>query len=532
MQGKNRTRPGWQPAFWRLPEAGRLLALMFVAGLVVSAPAQGPFQRQAHLSILNLRVLSQSADGAEVVFRVDYNYDTFGAPPAQLTAVVESRDKQQVSKQFESKPAMVDMGRSFAQLKVRLREDAADTANPLVTDKVIIWASNTWNKSVISVVSFPRSITWSPKGNESFAARSSISTKRDIAATVPAAGIDGPPAQTGAIASALLESIPAAPVVPLKEAEELSGDDRDVIATLAAATTPAKRAAWQERLTLGPGDVMTLSIFGQPELTKTEVFVGPDGRISYLEAQDVKAAGLTIDDLRRKLDEELAKYRRAPSTIITPVTFRSKKYFVLGKVTQKGVFQLDRPTTVIEAVARARGLETSLRDRTLVESADLSRSFLARQGKRVAVDFEKLFQAGDLAQNVSLEPDDYLYFPAGDAKEVYVLGEVRMPGPLGFDAELAAVNAIASRGGFTERAWRSKILVVRGSLNRPEAFVVDATAVLSARAADFKLQPKDIIYVSNRPWIKAEELLEAAASAFVQSVVVTWTGGNIGPIIK
>jgi hypothetical protein len=62
--------------------------------------------------------------------------------------------------------------------------------------------------------------------------------------------------------------------------------------------------------------------------------------------------------------------------------------------------------------------------------------------------------------------------------------------------------------------------------------VVDASAVLSAGATDFRLEPRDIVYVHYRPWIKAEELLDLAASAFVQAAVITWTGGNIGPLIR
>ena len=158
----------------------------------------------------------------------------------------------------------------------------------------------------------------------------------------------------------------------------------------------------------------------------------------------------------------------------------------------------------------------------------MQHSFLARQGKRVPVDLEKLFQ-GDLSQNAALEPDDYLFFPPTSHGEVYVLGEVRIPGAIGFGGDLTAIGAITARGGFTDRAWKKKVLVVRGSLNRPEKFVVDTAAVLSASAPDFRLQPKDIVYVSQRPWIKAEELLDAAASAFVQAAVIIWTGQNINP---
>jgi protein involved in polysaccharide export with SLBB domain len=307
---------------------------------------------------------------------------------------------------------------------------------------------------------------------------------------------------------------------------------QDAIQPSFSVATPRKRAPWQERLTLGPGDVLNFSLFGQKELTRVEVVIGPDGLVSYLQARDVRAAGLTIDELRAKFDEALASYYRAPRTIITPAAFRSKKYFILGSVAQKGVFTLERPMTIIEAIARARGLETGLQYRNIVELADLQRTFLVRRGERMPVDFEKLFLQGDLSQNVPLEPDDYLFFPPAELKEVYVVGEVRTPGAVPYAANTSMLGAISSQGGFTDRAWKKRILVIRGSLNQPETFVVDSTDVLNARGADFKLQPRDIIYVHYRPWIKAEELLDLAATAFVQAAVITWTGGNVGPLIR
>ncbi|MBW8864151.1 MAG: polysaccharide biosynthesis/export family protein, partial [Verrucomicrobia bacterium] len=63
-------------------------------------------------------------------------------------------------------------------------------------------------------------------------------------------------------------------------------------------TSPAQRAGWQQHLTLGAGDVLDFAIYGEPTLTQTGVPIGPDGRVSFLEAQDVQAAGLTVDELR------------------------------------------------------------------------------------------------------------------------------------------------------------------------------------------------------------------------------------------
>jgi len=283
--------------------------------------------------------------------------------------------------------------------------------------------------------------------------------------------------------------------------------------------SPSQRAAWQQRLTLGPGDVVTIGLWGEPAMTRTEVAIGPDGRISFAEAQDVMASGLTVDELRLKMNEELGKHRRSPEAMITPVAFKSKKYYVLGRVMTKGVYVLDRPTTVLEAVVRAHGFETGLVDRNIVGVADFSRSFHMRQGKRFPLNFENLFQNGDLSQNLSIEPGDYLYFPGTNVKEVYVLGEVRLPGPTPCTPNMTLMAAISGRAGYTDRAYKGKVLVVRGSLNNPEKFVVDTKDILAGKTPDFRLQPKDIVFVNSRPFILAEELADRAITAFLQSIV-------------
>lgn len=299
-----------------------------------------------------------------------------------------------------------------------------------------------------------------------------------------------------------------------------------------AANQKRKRAAWQQRLTFGPGDTMDIHFYGNPALSRTNLVVGPDGRVSYLQAQNLVATGLTVEELRKKLDEELSKYYTAPRTIVLPVSFTSKKYYMLGKVNAKGAYVLDRPLTIVEAVARAKGLESGLYQRSSVEMADLGHSFIVRNGEKLPVDFRKLFYEGDLSQNVSLEPDDYIYFASAAANNIYVLGEVMNPGPIGFVPDATVLTAITDRGGYSDKAYKKKILVVRGSLNEPETFVVDSEGILQAREPDFKLQPRDIVYVGRRPWAKAEELLDEAASSFIQGAVTTWAGVNVGPIIK
>lgn len=299
-----------------------------------------------------------------------------------------------------------------------------------------------------------------------------------------------------------------------------------------AGSNARTRAGWQTRYTLGPNDVVSFAFYGHPELTRPGVLIGPDGRVSYLQAQGVMADGLTMDELREAVTAEMAKFYRKPRIVVTPGEFRSKKFYVLGKVVNKGAYTLERPLTIIEAVAQAGGLETGIFQLNTVELADLPRGFLIRNQQRVPVNFERLFRYGDLSQNILIEPDDYLYFPSSIANEIYVLGSVKSPGAQGLTMDATVLSAVTLAGGFTERAYQKRVLVVRGGLENPQRFMVNMADILAGKASDFRLEPRDIVYICDRPWARVEDLADMAATAFITTMVTVWTGGSVGPFIK
>lgn len=288
----------------------------------------------------------------------------------------------------------------------------------------------------------------------------------------------------------------------------------------------------QTSLPLGPGDAVNINMPGFEGLERKEVPVGPDGKLTYLQARDLQVSGLSLDQLREKLASELGRYYRNARVVVTPSTFQSRKVYVLGKVVKKGAINLDRPLTILEVVAEAGGLETGLFQQNTVELADLGRSFVMRGQSRLPVNLEALFLRGDMTQNARVEPGDYLYFPSANSNEIYVLGDVKMQGTQGLLAHTSVHSAIAQAGGFTQKAYTRRVLVVRGSFEKPERFVVNMEDVLSARARGFKLEPKDILFVADKPWARAEELLHMAINAFLQGAVSGWTRANIGPFIQ
>ena len=295
---------------------------------------------------------------------------------------------------------------------------------------------------------------------------------------------------------------------------------------------PASAVSWRTRYELGPGDVVNFSLFGRPEFDRSGVRIAPDGTVSFLQAQNVKISGMSLDEARLAIEQSLTSNFRSPRVIVTPSEVASKRFTILGKVAVSGVVTLERPMTLVEAVANAGGLETGLQEQNTVELAYLERSFINRRGQRLPVDFKRLFQDGEMSRNIQIEPNDFIFIASNISNDYYVLGAVASPGAQALTPDASVVASITRRGGFAPSAWADRVLVVRGSFEKPQTFVVNVKNILAAKEKDFKLQPKDIVYIADRPWYQAEEIAKLALNSFVTGATASWINTNVPPIIN
>ena len=196
----------------------------------------------------------------------------------------------------------------------------------------------------------------------------------------------------------------------------------------AVALTNEFDPAWlqppHDLFTLGPGDRLEIEIIGEPT-SKAVTVVAPDGKIYFDLLPGIDVWGMTLGQTKARLEQELGKYVREPPQISLVLRgVESKRFWILGRVQAPGVYPMASPLTVLEAVSLAGGTMslTSFRDQEAAgvgeELADLKHSFILREGRLLPVDFERLLKQGDLSQNIYLQPDDFVYFPAGRAREV------------------------------------------------------------------------------------------------------------------
>lgn len=143
-----------------------------------------------------------------------------------------------------------------------------------------------------------------------------------------------------------------------------------------AAVTPATEYV------IGALDKLSVSVFQVPELTQSGLQVDAGGELNLPLIGGVHAAGKTTQQLSQEIAARLSKsYLQNPQVSVSVDEANSQKITVEGAVNQPGVFPITGPTTLLQAVAMARGPD---------KTADIRRVAIFRNinGKRAAAVFD------------------------------------------------------------------------------------------------------------------------------------------------
>ncbi len=278
--------------------------------------------------------------------------------------------------------------------------------------------------------------------------------------------------------------------------------------------------------TLGPGDRLELELIGETN-SNTQTSVCPDGKIYFNVLQGVDVWGFTLAETKSLLEKKLGEQiRNGPKVSVALRAVESKRIWMLGRVQSPGVYSLNHPTTLLEAMGAAGGTSSYVSQHdiplsTAVEElADLRRSFVMRRGKLLPVDFDRLMNHGDLSQNIYLQPDDFIYLPPAVAPQVFVIGAVAQPRSVPYTEELTLMAAIAASYDVVKDAYLSHVAIVRGSLAQPEITIVDYGDVRRGKARDVRLKPGDIVHVPYSPYRYLVKYAETILNTFAASVAI------------
>jgi protein involved in polysaccharide export with SLBB domain len=186
---------------------------------------------------------------------------------------------------------------------------------------------------------------------------------------------------------------------------------------------PAPPAAYRIR----QGDKLGVKFVYHPELSDAAVVVRPDGMISLPLVDEVRAEGLTVGELKAKIERAYAESLVNPVIVVSLVEYVAPRVFVGGQVGKPGGYELRQGQTVLQAVILAGGFTREAHRKTVLHARPAAGGGL----KITAVDVTKLLKPGGTGPELSLQDGDYVFVPDSKMSRVSQMTEAlrfAMPG--------------------------------------------------------------------------------------------------------
>ncbi len=147
------------------------------------------------------------------------------------------------------------------------------------------------------------------------------------------------------------------------------------VTALTSVATPGSKA-----YKIGPLDVVEVTVFKVEDLSKT-VQLSEAGTMNYPLIGEINVAGKTAREVEQTLTKKLgSRYLQNPQVTVFVKEHNSQRVTIEGTVKKPGVYPIKGGMTLLQAVALAQGIDTSVSDDSLVV-------FRNDQGKRSAARF-------------------------------------------------------------------------------------------------------------------------------------------------
>ena len=294
-----------------------------------------------------------------------------------------------------------------------------------------------------------------------------------------------------------------------------------VLCAVAAAQVipPRMEDAGKENLpaqTLGADDLIGVSIYDAPELTRT-VRIEADGTIHLpLLKRGVEAAGVFPRQLEAGIAEALQQEQILvdPVVKVTVVEYHSRPVSVMGAVRKPTVFQAVGAVTLLEALAHAEGL-----------AEDAGPEILVTRNQTVDhIAVSKLIKDADPAANLALHGGEEIRVPP--AGKIFVVGNVLKPGAFPVrEGDHSVLRLIALSEGLLPYAAKMAYVYRRDELGAKKEIPIELSRIMERKAADVPLEVDDVLYIpDNRARRNVSKALDRLANfgASTASGVLVW----------
>jgi polysaccharide export outer membrane protein len=230
---------------------------------------------------------------------------------------------------------------------------------------------------------------------------------------------------------------------------------------------------------VGEGDVLSLKVYENDDLSTT-ARVTYEGKISLPLLGQVLVKDMTVSGIEKKISRLLKDgYLTEPQVSIFIKEYRSRKAVILGEVNNPGIYKLREDTSLLELISQAEGLTKTACSKAIIKRKN------GKADNVIKINIKNLVEKGEDILNIQVQNGDTIYIPKQDV--YYVTGEVKKPDAYDHEESTSVIKAITIAGGFTAKASKTGIKIIRKIGDREE--------VISEVNMDVQIFPEDVIVV-------------------------------------
>lgn len=257
---------------------------------------------------------------------------------------------------------------------------------------------------------------------------------------------------------------------------------------------------------IGPGDVLSLSVWGRSNVSAARMAVGPDGVITVPRIGFIQANYRTRESVADEIRQKLRAFYSDPEISLSIIEYKNNKAFVLGRVENPGVVNFPGRGTLLEALAIAGGYSTEAEDTYLTKCA-----IIRGHDTIIWIDLNELLQNGNMALNARIMNNDVIFIPESQTELIYVMGEVITPGAYNITGRLTLLDSLMLAGGPTDDAETTTLYLIRRTGEGKGDFrEINLKELLES--ADFSknylMKDDDILYVTENRVSKFNYVLQ------------------------
>ncbi len=194
---------------------------------------------------------------------------------------------------------------------------------------------------------------------------------------------------------------PAVPDVPQNTGPQGQGTQQSPSGARRGGNGGAGEPVNSSSYKIGAADILNIHVWNEAEFTGP-VTVHEDGMFTMPLVGDLKAGNMTPVQVEGEVTKALAKYVRQPLVTVTVQQVGSKQYYMDGQIAKPGEYPLVVPTTILEAISKAGGLQAF---------GNGKKVYVLRGSQRIKFNYKDVLRGKHMDQNILLKPDDHVVVP-------------------------------------------------------------------------------------------------------------------------